>query len=197
MLDHLGIQCADVAASAAFYDAVLAPLGGARIMDFGVAIGFGIDAKPDFWLGAHDTGDGFRESHIAFTAPDRAAVDAFFAAAVAAGAEVLHEPRVWPEYHPALLRRLRPRPRRQQRRGRLPPCRSSAKNATMRRRRAAVAPSAAVALHPRFLRRNVQKTGTFCRKNNLCRVRTTATRRGARRPFRRRRTPATGAPPAW
>jgi predicted lactoylglutathione lyase len=27
-------------------------------------------------------------------------VDAFFAAAVASGAEVLHEPRVWPEYHP-------------------------------------------------------------------------------------------------
>ena len=42
----------------------------------------------------------FRESHIAFTAPDRAAVRAFFDAAVAPGAEVLHEPRVWPEYHP-------------------------------------------------------------------------------------------------
>ena len=45
-------------------------------------------------------GDGFRESHIAFTAVDRAAVEAFFDAAVANGAEVLHEPRVWPEYHP-------------------------------------------------------------------------------------------------
>ena len=37
--------------------------------------------------------------HIAFKAPDRAAVRAFFDAAVAAGAEVLHEPRIWPEYH--------------------------------------------------------------------------------------------------
>ena len=46
------------------------------------------------------TGDGFRESHIAFSAPDRATVDAFVRAAVDAGAEVLHEPRVWPEYHP-------------------------------------------------------------------------------------------------
>ncbi|HEX5366291.1 MAG TPA: VOC family protein [Acidimicrobiales bacterium] len=38
--------------------------------------------------------------HVAFVAPDRAAVKAFFDAAVPAGAEVLHGPRVWPEYHP-------------------------------------------------------------------------------------------------
>jgi catechol 2,3-dioxygenase-like lactoylglutathione lyase family enzyme len=55
---------------------------------------------PDFWIGPHATGEGFRESHLAFSAPDRAAVQAFFDAAVAVGAEVLHEPRVWPEYHP-------------------------------------------------------------------------------------------------
>ena len=100
MLDHLSIQCADVATSAVFYDAVLVPLGGTRVMDFGPVIGYGVLPKPDFWLGPRNTGDGFRESHIAFTAPDRAAVRAFFDAAVAAGAEVLHEPRVWPEYHP-------------------------------------------------------------------------------------------------
>jgi catechol 2,3-dioxygenase-like lactoylglutathione lyase family enzyme len=100
MLDHLSIQCNDVATSAAFYDAVLAPLGGQRLMDFGVAMGYGVPPKPDFWLGGHTTGEGFRESHIAFEAADRAAVRAFFDAAVAAGAEVLHEPRVWPEYHP-------------------------------------------------------------------------------------------------
>jgi catechol 2,3-dioxygenase-like lactoylglutathione lyase family enzyme len=99
VLDHLGIQCADVAASAAFYDAVLAPLGATRIMDFGVAIGFGVPPKPDFWLST-STGKGFRESHIAFTANDRATVRAFFDAAVSIGAEVLHEPRLWPEYHP-------------------------------------------------------------------------------------------------
>jgi catechol 2,3-dioxygenase-like lactoylglutathione lyase family enzyme len=99
VLDHLSIQCADVAASAAFYDTVLAPLGGGRIMDFETIIGFGVGGKPDFWLGPQQTGDGFRESHIAFEAPDRAAVDAFLAAAVAHGADVLHEARVWPEYH--------------------------------------------------------------------------------------------------
>lgn len=100
MLDHVAIQCGAVGASAAFYDAVLAPLGGVRIMDFGEVVGYGSDGKPDFWLGPRTTGEGFRESHIAFAAGDRAAVRAFFDAAVASGAEVLHEPRVWPEYHP-------------------------------------------------------------------------------------------------
>ncbi len=101
MLDHFSIQCADVDASALFYDAVLATIGGVRILEFpGPVIGYGVPPMPDFWLGPHDCGEGFRESHIAFTAPDRAGVDAFFAAAVAAGAEVLHEPRVCPEYHP-------------------------------------------------------------------------------------------------
>ena len=100
MLDHLGIQCADMQASAAFYDAMLAPLGATRLMDFGAAIGYGRDGKPDFWIGVFDSGEGFRESHIAFEAADRATVRACFEAAVKAGAEVLHEPRVWEEYHP-------------------------------------------------------------------------------------------------
>jgi catechol 2,3-dioxygenase-like lactoylglutathione lyase family enzyme len=99
MIDHLTLQCADVAASAAFYDAVLGPLGAERIMDFGEVVGYGVPPQPQLWLGPWQTGDGFRESHIAFTAPDRAAVRAFFDAAVAAGAEILHEPRLWPEYH--------------------------------------------------------------------------------------------------
>src|SRR5208283_4810008 len=100
MIDHISIQCADVSASAAFYDAVLAPLGGERVMDFGEAIGFGIGSKPEFWIGQQSTGEGFRESHLAFVATDRAAVRAFFDAAVAIDAEVLHAPRVWTEYHP-------------------------------------------------------------------------------------------------
>ncbi len=99
MLDHLGIQCADVSASGAFYDVVLAPLGAKRLMDFGEFMGFGIDPKPDFWLGPQ-TGEGFQETHIAFAAVDRAAVRAFFDAAVGVGAEVLHQPGDHPEYHP-------------------------------------------------------------------------------------------------
>jgi catechol 2,3-dioxygenase-like lactoylglutathione lyase family enzyme len=99
MLDHVSFQCADMAVSKAFYDAVLAPLGGERVMDFGEAVGYGVPPMPDFWIGQHNTGEGFRESHIAFTAANRAAVRAFFDAAVATGATVLYEPRLWPEYH--------------------------------------------------------------------------------------------------
>jgi catechol 2,3-dioxygenase-like lactoylglutathione lyase family enzyme len=98
MIDHVSIQCADVDASAHFYDAVLTPLGGHRIMDFGGVVGYGTDS-PTFWLGGQETGEGFRESHIAFHAPSREAVQSFFNAAVASGAPILHEPRVWPEYH--------------------------------------------------------------------------------------------------
>jgi catechol 2,3-dioxygenase-like lactoylglutathione lyase family enzyme len=98
MLDHVGFQCADLARSAAFYDAVLAPLGGSRLMDFQVAIGYGTE-HANFWIGEFNEGAGFRESHIAFAAATRAQVDAFHQAAVEAGAEVLHEPRVHPEYH--------------------------------------------------------------------------------------------------
>jgi len=100
MIDHVSIQCADVAASAAFYDAVLATVGGGRVLDFGDVIGYGVPPMPDFWLGPWSTGDGFRESHLAFTAPDRAAVDAFVITAAGLGLEVLHQPRIWPEYHP-------------------------------------------------------------------------------------------------
>jgi len=100
MIDHVSVQCADVAASAAFYDAVLGTLGGSRVLDFGDVVGFGEPPTPDFWIGPRVTGEGFRESHIAFSAPSRAAVRAFFRAAADVGAEVLHEPRVWPEYHP-------------------------------------------------------------------------------------------------
>ena len=100
MIDHLSLQCADVAASASFYDRVLGALGAGRVMDFGNVIGFGVDGKPEFWLGPQETGAGFREAHIAFSASSRSIVDAFYAAAVDHGAEILHEPRVWPEYHP-------------------------------------------------------------------------------------------------
>jgi catechol 2,3-dioxygenase-like lactoylglutathione lyase family enzyme len=103
MIDHLGINCTDMDGSAAFYDAVLAPLGGRRQMDFGVAVGYGVD-QPDFWISRQPDDGGpasgpNREVHIAFAAADAEQVRAFFAAATSLGAEVLHEPRHWPEYH--------------------------------------------------------------------------------------------------
>jgi catechol 2,3-dioxygenase-like lactoylglutathione lyase family enzyme len=100
MLDHISIQCENVTDSAAFYDTVLATLGGERAMEFGDVIGYGIGGRPTFWLGPLTTGEPNREIHIAFEAKDRASVRAFFEAAVETGATVLHDPRVWPEYHP-------------------------------------------------------------------------------------------------
>ena len=99
MIDHVSIQCADVRVSAAFYDAVLAPLGGGRVMDFGEVVGYGFEGKPEFWIGPLVSGEPNRENHLAFTAKNRASVTAFFDAAVSSGAPVLHEPRPWPEYH--------------------------------------------------------------------------------------------------
>jgi catechol 2,3-dioxygenase-like lactoylglutathione lyase family enzyme len=102
MIDHFGINCSDLAASAGFYDAVLAPLGYRRVLDVEVAIGYGADS-PDFWISAQpDEGPASgpnREMHLAFRAPDADAVRAFFRVATERGAEVLHEPRLWPEYH--------------------------------------------------------------------------------------------------
>ena len=54
------------------------PLGGRRVMDFGEVIGFGVPPRPGSWIGPRTTGEGFRETHIAFVAPGRAAVRALF-----------------------------------------------------------------------------------------------------------------------
>ncbi|MFC0007355.1 VOC family protein [Micromonospora siamensis] len=98
MLDHFSVPVRDLPVAAAFYDAVLAPLGGRRIMEPG-PIGYGVD-RPDFWLEPASPDATPVPAHVAFTAPDREAVHAFHDAAIAAGAEVLHAPKVWPEYHP-------------------------------------------------------------------------------------------------
>ena len=100
MLDHVSIQCADVAASTRFYDTVLTTIGGGRVMDFGEVIGYGVGFQPTFWIGPLESGEANREVHLAFQAADRPTVDAFYAAAVGLGAEVIQAPRVCPEYHP-------------------------------------------------------------------------------------------------
>ncbi len=86
MIDHTGIGVADVARSAAFYDAALAALGLHRVAqlpeDGSDAIGYGIE-YPIFWIDRfHPPGV---KNHTAFAAPNRAAVDAFHAAALTAG----------------------------------------------------------------------------------------------------------------
>lgn len=99
MIDHFGINVADMAAATRFYDAVLGTLGHRRLMDFGVAIGYGTD-QPTFWISTGEAATGpNREVHVAFRAPDAETVRRFHAAALELGAEELHAPRLWPEYH--------------------------------------------------------------------------------------------------
>jgi len=103
MFDHVGIQAADVEASVRFYLRVFAPLGFTEAMRLdtpgGPVVGLaGPAGLPQFWLSPNERGEA-REDHLAFAAPTRAEVDAVHAAAVEAGAEVLHAPREWPEYH--------------------------------------------------------------------------------------------------
>ena len=104
MIDHLGLQCLDSAAAATFYLRVFEPCGIREAMRFdtpgGPTVGLaGPDGHPQLWVGPpEDTGH--RPVHLALLAPSREAVDAVFAQALEAGAEILHEPRVWPEYHP-------------------------------------------------------------------------------------------------
>lgn len=104
MLDHVAIQAADVDAAARFYLAAFASLGVHEVMRFsldqGIVVGLGgPDGFPRFWLGPL-VDQGQREVHIAFSAASRAVVDQVHTDAVAAGAEILHAPREWPEYHP-------------------------------------------------------------------------------------------------
>ena len=100
MFDHLSLQCDDLDASRRFYETVLTPLGIGVSMEFGDVLGLsGQDGVPKFWLGKTTTGGAQREIHLAFTAPNRATVDTVYRAVRELGAEILHEPREWPEYH--------------------------------------------------------------------------------------------------
>ena len=120
MIDHFGIICADYGKSKEFYDAVLGVLGYARQMDVGPAIGYGRDGKPDFWI---EDGDGRQVGcavHFAFQAASTDEVKAFYDAALEARRRVAARAAALARVSPRLLRCLRPRSRRQQRRGRLP-----------------------------------------------------------------------------
>ncbi|MFN8608079.1 MAG: VOC family protein [Vulcanimicrobiota bacterium] len=104
MIDHLGLQVSQLAASKLFYQQALAPLGYSLLMELSKeqtggfsGAGFGIAPKPDFWIGQ---GTPNRPPiHVAFRAQDRAAVDAFYAAALAAGGKDNGKPGLRPHYH--------------------------------------------------------------------------------------------------
>ena len=104
MIDHLGFPVSDYARSKAFYERALAPLGYTLIMEVqqnehdAKAAGFGANGKPDFWIGGE--GGLERALHVAITAKDRASVDAFYQAAIAAGGKDNGAPGIRAHYHP-------------------------------------------------------------------------------------------------
>ena len=109
MLDHIGITVADFAASRAFYERALSPLGYRTVMEVtpemtGSAaryLGMGQDAKPSFWIGADNSNPVTHGGlHLAMTAASRKAVDAFYEAAIAAGARDNGAPGIRAHYHP-------------------------------------------------------------------------------------------------
>jgi catechol 2,3-dioxygenase-like lactoylglutathione lyase family enzyme len=106
MIDHIGFPVSDYERAKTFYAAALAPLGYTLIMEVGAdktesaspAAGFGANGKPDFWIGGE--GGINRPLHVAIVAKDRATVDAFYAAALAAGGRDNGPPGLRPHYHP-------------------------------------------------------------------------------------------------
>lgn len=100
-LDHVAISTADYPASLAFYEKALAPLGIKTHMKFegeeGNVAGLGSE-QPFLWIGDGGKLTGGRV-HLAFSAPNRAAVDAFYAAAIAAGGKDNGPPGLRPHYH--------------------------------------------------------------------------------------------------
>jgi catechol 2,3-dioxygenase-like lactoylglutathione lyase family enzyme len=106
MIDHTGFNVSNPKQSRAFYDAALKPLGYGVQMEVPTAVtgglvvlGYGPPGKPDFWLaeGAPNT----PRLHIAFRADSRAVVDAFYAAAMAAGGTDNGPPGIRAHYHPS------------------------------------------------------------------------------------------------
>lgn len=104
MIDHTGINVANLALSKKFYESVLSILGYVIRLEFESAVGFstndptnGDDPGGDFWI---SKGDPFvPRSHIAFRATSEAQVVAFYEAALAAGARDNGAPSLRPHYH--------------------------------------------------------------------------------------------------
>jgi catechol 2,3-dioxygenase-like lactoylglutathione lyase family enzyme len=97
MINHLGFGVSDLAASKAFFAASLAPLGYSIVADGSEGVGIG-PGRPVIWLAPAT--DKTEHLHFAFDTDDRAVVDGFYRAALAAGGKDNGAPGVRPQYHP-------------------------------------------------------------------------------------------------
>lgn len=99
MIDHFSLNVRSFEVSKRFYEAALAPLGYKVLMEFPNVAGLGEAGKPDFWIGQTQVEVG-PSQHIAFASRDRATVDAFYRAAIAAGGKDNGAPGIRAQYHP-------------------------------------------------------------------------------------------------
>jgi catechol 2,3-dioxygenase-like lactoylglutathione lyase family enzyme len=104
MIDHIGLAVSDMERAKAFYLDALKPLGIGVIMEVSAEktggdahAGFGKDNKAFFWISSGAKANG--GAHVAFTAPTRAEVDAFYRAAMGAGGKDNGAPGPRPHYH--------------------------------------------------------------------------------------------------
>jgi catechol 2,3-dioxygenase-like lactoylglutathione lyase family enzyme len=103
MLDHVTLRVADFAASRKFYDSALAPLGIRPLYMIETSndrsAGYGQE-RPFFWIGVMEDAEARGTAHVAFAARSRRDVEAFHAAALAAGGRDNGAPGLRPQYHP-------------------------------------------------------------------------------------------------
>jgi len=102
MIDHIGIEVSDYKTAVDFYKQALAPLGYKLLMEIQGFAGFGVEKvdgpNANFWI--HQGDNPTKKIHIAFTAPDRAAVEAFYESAISAGGKDNGKPGTREIYHP-------------------------------------------------------------------------------------------------
>ena len=99
MIDHTGLIVGSFEASRRFYTGALAPLGYELLLEFHTSVaGFGEPGKPDFWIAQGEPNT--PRIHVAFRADTRREVDAFYEAALGAGARDNGAPGLRAQYHP-------------------------------------------------------------------------------------------------
>jgi catechol 2,3-dioxygenase-like lactoylglutathione lyase family enzyme len=98
MYDHIGLRTKDIDASVRFYAAALAPLGHEVASQDASGAGLGPPGAPALWLYSAKAGGG--PAHIAFRAPNRAAVDRFYKKGMAAGGRDNGAPGLRADYSP-------------------------------------------------------------------------------------------------
>ena len=100
LLDHVVLQVDDLNAVGDWYDQVVSLAGGTRTFDRPTLIGYALPGQPAQLFFSLATDPGGRQAHLALRVEDEATVRLVHEFATAFGAEILHEPRLWPEYAP-------------------------------------------------------------------------------------------------